>query len=95
MVPITLSYSQARQQLASAIKSCVDDCTPVLIKSRQREVIMMSREDWEAWNETMHLLSSPANIKHLEESLEQKQRGETVVMTPAQLAAFMENDDES
>lgn len=95
MVPITLSYSQARQNLASAIKSCVDDSTPVLIKSREREVIMMSRDDWEAWNETMHLLSSPSNVQHLEESLAQKQRGETVVMTPEQLAAFMDSDDES
>ena len=95
MVPITLSYSQARQQLSSAIKSCVDDSTPVLIKSRQREVIMMSRDDWESWQETIHLLSSPANVAHLEESLAQKQRGETIVMTPAELAAFMDSDDES
>ncbi len=74
---------------------CVDDSTPVLIKSRKREVVMMSRDDWEAWNETIHLLSSPANARHKQESLAQKQRGETVVMTPDQLAAFMDSADES
>lgn len=56
---------------------------------------MMSRDDWESWQETIHLLSTPANVAHLEESLAQKQRGETIVMTPDELAAFMDNDDES
>lgn len=96
MVPVaSLSYSQARQQLASVIQSCVDDSTPVLIKSRHREVVMMSRADWDSWQETIHLLSSPANVRHLEESLQQKQRGETVVMSPEELAAFMDAPDES
>lgn len=93
MVPVALSYSQARQNLASAIKTCVDDSTPVIISSRQRKVVMMALDEWEAWQETMLQLSSPANVRHLNESLEQKQRGETVVMTPGELVAFMQDDE--
>lgn len=93
MVPVALSYSKARQNLASAIKTCVDDSTPVIISSRQRKVVMMALDEWEAWQETMLQLSSPANVRHLNESLEQKQRGETVVMTPGELVAFMQDDE--
>ena len=93
MVPVALSYSKARQNLASAIKTCVDDSTPVIISSRQRKVVMMALDEWEAWQETMLQLSSPANVRHLNESLEQKQRGETVVMTPGELEAFMQDDE--
>lgn len=93
MVPVSLSYSKARQNLASAIKTCVDDSTPVLITSRQRKVVMMSLDEWESWQETVLQLSSPANVRHLNESLEQKRRGETVVMTPQELAAFMQDNE--
>lgn len=93
MIPVTLSYSQARQNLAAAIKTCVDDSTPVVISSRQKKVVMMSLSDWESWQETMHILSSQANVEHLNRSREEKERGETVVMRPEELVAFMESDE--
>ena len=89
MTPLSLSYSEARQNLASMIKTCVDDVTPIIIKSRQREVVMISREEYDSWVETLHQLDSPANVAHLEKSLAQKERGETVMMSADDLKNFM------
>lgn len=96
MTPLYLSYSEARQNLSQTIKTCVDNSTPVIIKSRQREVVMIPREEWESWMETMHQLDTPANVRHLDRSLEEKRRGETVMMSADDLKKFMsEPDDEA
>lgn len=89
MTPLSLSYSEARQHLADTIKTCVDDSVPVIIKSRQREVVMIPREEYDSWVETIHQLDTPSNIRHLDQSLEEKRRGETIVMTADDLMNFM------
>ena len=62
----TLNYTTARQKLASAIDSVVDDHTPLIItKGSDKAVVMMSLDDWNAWQETMYLLRSPANAERL------------------------------
>lgn len=93
MTPLTLSCSEARQKLAGAIKTCVDNTKPIVIKSRAREVVMIPRDEYDAWMETMHQLDTPANVRHLEQSLTEKQRGEAVVMTAAELAAYMNSPE--
>ena len=62
----TLNYTTARQNLASAIDQVIDDRTPLLItKGSDKAVVMMSLDDWNAWQETMYLLRSPANAERL------------------------------
>lgn len=96
MTPLSLSYSEARQNLAGTIRACVDDSTPVIIKSRLREVVMVPRQEYDSWMETMHQLDTPANVRHLEQSLEEKRRGESVAMTANELKNFMsERADEA
>ncbi|OCA02586.1 type II toxin-antitoxin system Phd/YefM family antitoxin [Akkermansia glycaniphila] len=94
MTPLCLSYSEARQNLSQTIKTCVDDSTPVIIRSRQREVVMIPREEWESWMETMHQLDAPANVRHLERSLEERNRGESVVMSADDLKKFMSSTED-
>lgn len=74
------------------MRSCVDDSTPIVIKSRDREVVMMSKDEWDSWAETMHQLDSPANIRHLQQSLDQRSSGDTVLMTQDELKKFMQNE---
>lgn len=62
----TLNYTTARQNLATAIDNVVDDHTPLIItKGSDKAVVMMSLDDWNAWQETMYLLRSPANAERL------------------------------
>jgi antitoxin YefM len=62
----TLNYTKVRQNLASTIDSVIDDHTPLIItKGSDKAVVMMSLNDWNAWQETMYLLRSPTNAKRL------------------------------
>ncbi len=78
MNPTVVSYSKARQNLASLMKECVDDSQPVVITSRRGSVVMLPYDDWASEEETRYLLDNPVNREHLLKSLEQANRGELV-----------------
>ena len=62
----TLNYTTARQTLASAMDAVIEDHTPLIItRGGDKAVVMMSLEDWNAWQETLYLLRSPANAERL------------------------------
>lgn len=62
----TISYSAARENLARTMDRVCDNREPVIItRQKQRSVVMVSLEDYEALNETAHLLRSPANARCL------------------------------
>jgi len=76
----TLNYTTARKNLANAIDSVVDDHTPLVItKGSDKAVVMMSLEDWNAWQETMYLLRSPANAERLLQATRDFDEGENLV----------------
>jgi antitoxin YefM len=62
----TVSYSEARENLKKVMDKAVADRAPLLI-TRQRgpNVVMISAEEWQGMQETLHLMSSPANAKRL------------------------------
>ena len=71
-----VTYSHARSNLARSMKRVCDDREPLLITRRSEEsVVMMSQAEYEALEETAHLLRSPRNAKRLLESIEQLERG--------------------
>jgi len=67
-----ITYSHTRQHLAEIMDKVRDDRAPVLITRQSGSpVIMMSLEDYNALQETAHLLRSPRNARRLIESIEQ------------------------
>ena len=61
-----ISYSEARENLKSVIDKVVADRAPIHITRQRGEgVVMVSESEWAGMEETLHLLSSPANAKHL------------------------------
>lgn len=71
-----ISYSRTRQHLAEVMDKVSDDRAPVMItRQRGRPVVMLSLDDYNALEETSHLLRSPRNAKRLLESIEQLKRG--------------------
>ena len=71
-----LTYSTARENLAATIKRVVDDRTPILItKKRDAAVVMISLEEYQALEETAHLLRSPANARRLLDSIDALEAG--------------------
>ncbi|MGI8682218.1 MAG: type II toxin-antitoxin system Phd/YefM family antitoxin, partial [Mycobacteriales bacterium] len=68
--------SEARKNLFPLIEQVNDDRMPVEITSKRGDAVLISRADYDALEETAHLLRSPANARRLLESLAQAQRGE-------------------
>lgn len=67
--------------MASAIDDVVDDHTPLIItKGSNKSVVMMSLDDWNAWQETMYLLRSPANAERLLEAVRDFDEGKNLIV---------------
>ena len=72
-----ISYTAARENLASTINEVCEDRSPVIItRKRKQAVVMMSLEDYESLQETSYLLRVPANAQRLQESIERLEKGE-------------------
>jgi antitoxin YefM len=72
---MTISASEARSRLFPLIQQVNDDHTPVRISSRSGDVVLMSAEDFDSWQETIYLLRSPANARRLMEAIARDREG--------------------
>jgi antitoxin YefM len=71
-----LSYSETRARLKEIMDRVVEDRSPVVITRQKAEaVVMVSLADWNAMEDTLHLLSSPANAQRLREAIRQLDEG--------------------
>ena len=74
-----LTYSDARAQLKSVMDRAIDDHEEIVVSRRNGEaVVVVSLEDWNAINETLHLLSSPTNADRLRDAIAGLDAGEGV-----------------
>lgn len=74
-----LSYTTARANLAKTMEKVCNDHAPVIItRKNEAPVVMMSLEDYHAMEETVYLLRSPANARHLLESIAELEAGKGV-----------------
>ena len=73
---MAVTASEARKTLFPLIEQVNDDHVPVEITSKRGSAVLMSLEDYQALQETAHLLRVPANARRLLESLAQAQGGQ-------------------
>ncbi|WOK37990.1 type II toxin-antitoxin system prevent-host-death family antitoxin [Sphingomonas sp. C3-2] len=72
----TLSVSETRANLKAVIDKVVADKAPVAITRQKGEgVVMVSQSEWEAIEETLYLLRSPANARELLASIAELDAG--------------------
>ena len=61
-----ISYSETRENLKAVMDKAVADRAPIAITRQRGEgVVMISQSEWDSIEETLYLLSSPANAKRL------------------------------
>jgi antitoxin YefM len=73
-----INFSDARNQFKQVIDQVVSDCDVTIISRRDADdAVVMSLNTYNSMMETLHLLKSPANVKHLEKSLAQYRKGQT------------------
>lgn len=71
-----LTYSDTRANLKEVMDRVVEDRSPVIVTRKRGEaVVMVSLADWTAMEETLHLISSPANARRLADAIGQLEAG--------------------
>ncbi|UHJ58591.1 type II toxin-antitoxin system Phd/YefM family antitoxin (plasmid) [Mycolicibacterium fortuitum] len=66
---MSISASEARQKLFPLLEQVNNDHTPVRITSKSGDAVLMSANDYDAWQETVYLLRSPENARRLMEAV--------------------------
>jgi antitoxin YefM len=86
---MAISASEARSRLFPLIQQVNDDHEPVRISSRGGDVVLMSADDFDSWQETIYLLRSPANARRLMEAVSRdKSSRASVAKTMEELQAL-------
>jgi antitoxin YefM len=71
-----LTYTFTRQHLAEVMRSVNEDHVPVVVTSqRGKPVVILSLDDYHAFEETAYLLRNPQGAKRLLESVEELRAG--------------------
>jgi len=73
-----VSVKEASDKLPDLVENTIEKREPVLISGENNNAVLMAESDWQAMNETLHLLSLPgmrdAIKKGLSENLESTSR---------------------
>jgi prevent-host-death family protein len=64
-----LTASEARANLYRLIDQAADSHEPVLITGKRSGAVLVALEDWQAIQETLHLLSVPGMRESIKESM--------------------------
>ena len=64
----SLSLSEVTPNLDNLIDQITETHQPIMIKGTQNDVIMISKEDWSAIQETIYLNSIPGYIDSINEA---------------------------
>jgi antitoxin YefM len=71
-----ISYTELRQHLAKFMDEVCDSGAPLIItRQNARPVVMLSLEEFESIEATLHLLRSPANAARLLQSIQDADAG--------------------
>lgn len=76
----TITYTDLRAQLASALDQVNEDHAPLFItRQKGKGAVLLSADDYASIEETLYLMSAPANAARLSESIERLRAGQGVV----------------
>lgn len=71
-----VNYTEFRNNLAESLNAVNDDKEVVIVsRSKGKNVVVMSLEEYNAIQETLHLISSKANQKRLDAAIEEMNNG--------------------
>jgi antitoxin YefM len=71
-----ITASRANQNLHRLIEQVNSDAEPTIIcNDKGDKAVLLSLDEYNSWQETIYLLSNPANAEHLRKSIAQARRG--------------------
>ena len=75
----TATVTGFRDNIKDYLEEIIDNHEELIIsRAKNKNVVVLSQEDYNAIRETAYLLSVPANAKRIQESLKQYEKGKTV-----------------
>ena len=76
----TMTYTESRARYAEVLDQAVNDREEIVITRQGHEsVVIIALDEYESLMETVYLMQSPANARHLRESIARHRAGEAVV----------------
>lgn len=82
-----LTISEARKRLFELRQKVVDDNDRIIMTHKQGNVVLISMDEWEAYQETVRLLNDKAALKALVDSFIAHDAGLTQAKSPAEVFA--------
>ena len=74
-----ITVNEARNNLDRLIEQVTADAEPTIICGDQgQKAVLLSLDEFNSWQETLYLLSNPANANHLRQSIAEAKVGKTV-----------------
>ena len=75
---ITMTVQDAKRNLDALIAQVVSKAEPAIITTEKgQKMVLLPLDEFNAWQATAYLLSSPANAAHLRQSIAEAQLGQT------------------
>ena len=76
----TMTYTESRARYAEVLDQVVNDREEIVITRQGHEsAVIIALDEYESLMETVYLMQSPANARHLSESIARHRAGEGVV----------------
>ncbi len=75
----TVTLNEAKRDLEHLIARVIADAEPTIVSTDSgQRVVLLPLEEFNSWQETVHLLSNPANVAHLRQSMAEARAGQVV-----------------
>ena len=74
-----VTITEAKANLEQIIEQVIADVEPTIISTDTgQQIVLLPLEEFNAWRETLYLLSNPFNAEHLHQSIMEAKTGKTV-----------------
>jgi len=74
-----VTVSEAKKNLEQLIDRVVSDVEPTIITTDSgKNIVLLSLDEFNSWQETLYLLANPANAEHLRQSISEAEAGKIV-----------------
>ena len=74
-----ITINQAKQNIDGLIEQVIADAEPTIIcDDKGQKVVLLSFDEFNSWQETLYLLSNPANAAYLRRSIQEDEDGKAI-----------------
>lgn len=76
---ILASLSEFRKEMKNYVNKIIDQSETLFInRGNNKGIVVMSLDEYNSWQETMHEMSSMKNIQRIESALEKYKKGDKI-----------------